>query len=349
METTILFTPNTDGMITGSAFIITDEDGGKARSMNLSGLAAYAPRIATNPNSIEQTLEMNEERQLLLLLKTRWKHTGLVTQGPPEWVKSFSLGQVFASNTSLHWQGRSRLESGCPFPCSVEVLLFRLFPIDSNDPVGPSHQWRDISKDGEHLSELSDSDDGNHKITLPFAMEFYGEKFETKFVNANGFVTFSEASEEYGHFPLPSAMMPSNLVAAFATDLNPGRGGDIYVSSENDQVIVQYTQVKDFAGLGEYTFQISLNRNGVIRFHYENMDGATNRSTTGIQNASQDLGLLVAYNNEQITSGTTVRMATSPKWLHTSKVAGSLEAGNSEEVKLTLKAGKILEQIWSGD
>jgi hypothetical protein len=155
-------------------------------------------------------------------------------------------------------------------------------------------------------------------------------------------VTFSEASEEYGHFPLPSAMMPSNLVAAFATDLNPGRGGDIYVSSENDQVIVQYTQVKDFAGLGEYTFQISLNRNGVIRFHYENMDGATNRSTTGIQNASQDLGLLVAYNNEQITSGTTVRISTSPKWLHTSKVAGSLEAGNSEEVKLTLKAGKIL-------
>ena len=49
----------------------------------------------------------------------------------------------------------------------------------------------------------------------------YGEKFETMFVNANGFVTFSEASEEYGHFPLPSAMMPSNLVAAFATDLNP--------------------------------------------------------------------------------------------------------------------------------
>ena len=59
----------------------------------------------------------------------------------------------------------------------------------------------------------------------------------------------------------------------------------------------------------------------MIHFH-ENMDGATNRSTTGIQN-DQDLGLLVAYNNEQITSGTTVRIATSPKWLHTSKVAGS--------------------------
>jgi hypothetical protein len=56
---------------------------------------------------------------------------------------------------------------------------------DSNDPAGPNHQWRDISKDGEHLSALSDSDDGNHKVTLPFAMEFYGEKFETMFVNAN--------------------------------------------------------------------------------------------------------------------------------------------------------------------
>ena len=81
--------------------------------------------------------------------------------------------------------------------------------------------------------------------------------------------------------------------------------------------------------MGTY-FQISLNRNGVIRFHYENMDGATNRSTIGIQNASQDLGLLVAYNNEQITSGTTVRIATSPNG-HASAAVGSLEAGNSKK------------------
>ena len=35
---------------------------------------------------------------------------------------------------------------------------------------------------------------------------------------------------------------------------------------------------------------------GVIRLKYENMDGPIDRATTGIQNATADIGLLIAYN-----------------------------------------------------
>jgi hypothetical protein len=137
-------------------------------------------------------------------------------------------------------------------------------------------------------------------------------------------------------------MMPTSLVSAFAKDLNPQRGGNIYYKTGQDELVVQYHKVKDFAGEGEYTFQIWLNRNGVIYFHYGEMNGPTNRATTGIQNFYGDVGLLVAYNNEQIKSDMTVRLATSPKWLHTSKNSGNLASGKSETIQLTLKAGEIM-------
>ena len=78
---------------------------------------------------------------------------------------------------------------------------------------------------------------------------------------------------EHGHFPLPSRMMPTALVSAFAKDLNPSCGGNIYYKTGQDELVVQFDKVKDFAGEGEYTFQIWLNRNGVIYFHYGEMNG----------------------------------------------------------------------------
>jgi len=136
-------------------------------------------------------------------------------------------------------------------------------------------------------------------------------------------------------------MMAGNLIAAFASDLDPSRGGNIYYSSDENGLTVQYHKVQDFSGQGEYTFQINLNAGGVIRLKYENMDGPIDRATTGIQNASADIGLLVAYNNQQIKSDSTVRISTSPKWLHTSKSQGTIESGQAESVNLTLKAGSI--------
>ena len=65
-------------------------------------------------------------------------------------------------------------------------------------------------------------------------------------------------------------MMPGNLVAPFAMDLAPNRGGDIYYKTIQDELLIQWNKVKDFAGLGEFTFQASLNKNGTIYFHYEN-------------------------------------------------------------------------------
>ena len=99
---------------------------------------------------------------------------------------------------------------------------------DNLDATGPKHQWIDISKTGRRLDTLSKTDDGYARVTMPFSIELYGEKFNSAYISSNGYVTFEKGSNEHGHFPLPSSMMPGNLVAPFAMDLAPNRGGDIY-------------------------------------------------------------------------------------------------------------------------
>ena len=78
-------------------------------------------------------------------------------------------------------------------------------------------------------------------------------------MGSNGYLTLGQPSVEHGNFPLPTAMMPANLIAAFATDLDPASGGNIYYHADDHGLTVQYDKVKDFAGLGEYTFQIKVN------------------------------------------------------------------------------------------
>ena len=128
-------------------------------------------------------------------------------------------------------------------------------------------------------------------------------------------------------------MMPNNLIAPMAMDLNPAKGGKIYVEQTEDKLTVQYDKVKDFAGLGEYTFQLVLQRNGVIFHHFTKIPEGDSKATVGTQNGSGDAGLLVACYH-QIKSGMSVRISTAPKWLHISKSSGTVEAGALENLML---------------
>ena len=128
-------------------------------------------------------------------------------------------------------------------------------------------------------------------------------------------------------------MMPGNLIAPMAMDLNPAKGGKIYLKKTEIESPYNMTKVKDFAGLGEYTFQTVLQNNGVIFFHYLSIPEGVKPASNGIQNETGDAGLLVEYNNNQIESEMSVRVSTAPKWLHISKSSGAIDAGQSESVE----------------
>ena len=318
-DTTIYFTPENAGKLESSALVLTDEDGGKTRAFAISGEASLPPVMVVSPSSLSASLKSKQERTVDLRISNSggsplsWKLKGATTGGG----KSLAAPFFAQSHFTPMEKGTPDNREGMP----VSSLgggpdLHGYNWTDSKDAAGPAHQWKDISQTGKRLSEASKSDDAFETVALPFAMELYGKTFKEVFVSSNGFVTLGQGSTEHGHFPLPTTMMPGNLIAPFAMDLDPSRGGERYAQENSNELLVQWNRVKDFAGIGEYTFQASLNRNGVIYFHYEKMDGKIERATTGIQNGTADQALLVAYNNKQVQANSTIRISTSPKWLH---------------------------------
>jgi subtilisin family serine protease len=345
MESKFLFTPNSAGKIISSATILTDEDGLKIRNYSTTGNGMIAPSMVVNPKSFSATLAMNKEKKLSLHLSNKggsplsWNIKGATQKGG----KSLTEPRLFdLSHFTPLRKGQAEQRSGIPISKMGGGPDHHGYSWqDSNDATGPKHEWIDISKTGRRLDTLSKVDDGYGRIGLPFSLELYGEKFNSVYINSNGYVTLGKGSNEHGHFPLPSSMMAGNLIAPFAMDLAPNRSGDIYYKTSQDEFLIQWNKVKDFAGLGEYTFQVSLNKNGTIYFHYEKMNGRIDRATTGIQNATADQGLLVAYNNNQINSDLTIRLSTSPRWLTASLSNGVVDAGKSMIAPLTVKSGEM--------
>ena len=341
----IYFTPVNEGAFETNGMVFTDENGFTVRNLPLTGSSAKAPKIVHNPQSISATINMNEQSQFALNLQnTGGSSLNWSLKGANGLMgSSFSLGTVFSSDHFAPLlKGTDDKRNGSPVSTLGGGPDYHGYTwSDSSENAGPDHIWTDISTTGILLEELSSTDDGFTSLTLPFSIDFYENSFDQVFVSSNGYLTLGQGFSDHNHFPLPTNMMAGNLIAAFASDLDPSRGGNIYYLSDENGLTVQYDKVQDFSGQGEYTFQINLNAGGVIRLKYENMDGPIDRATTGIQNASADIGLLVAYNNQQIKSDSTVRISTSPKWLHTSKSQGTIESGQSESVNLTLKAGSI--------
>tara|TARA_B100001057_G_scaffold220615_1_gene220994 strand:- start:2917 stop:12516 length:9600 start_codon:yes stop_codon:yes gene_type:complete len=344
-DATIYFTPKTAGKLPSSALVLTNEDGGKTRMFQVSGEGSLPPVMVVTPTSLSANLKSKQERTVNLRISNSggspliWALKGATTGGG----KSLSVPFFAQSHFTPMEKGSPDNREGMP----VSTLgggpdLHGYNWTDSHDAAGPAHQWKDISKTGKLLSEASKSDDAFDKVALPFAMELYGKTFKEVFVSSNGYLTLGKGSSEHGHFPLPTTMMAGNLIAPFAMDLDPSRGGDVYVQETSNELLVQWNQVKDFAGIGEYTFQASLNRNGVIYFHYEKMNGKIERATTGIQNESADKALLVAYNNKQVKADSTIRISTSPKWLHVATTSGTIAGGKHLDIPVTFKSGSIL-------
>ena len=342
---TFYFTPLQEGNWNTKAMVFTDENGFSIRSLPITANATTAPRLIHNQDSISANLKMNQEAVVNFGLQNgggsvlNWSLKGANGLAG----SSFSLGTIFSAE---HYQpitkGNNDSREGSPISTLGGGPDYHGYSwSDSTDDAGPEHTWTDISETGVLLEDLSGQDDGFAVISLPFGFELYGQTFSEVFVSSNGYLSLGSGSSEHGHFPLPTKMMAGNLIAGFATDLDPSSGGNIYYLQEGNGLTVQYDQVQDFAGLGIYTFQIKINAGGVIRFVYENMNGPIDRATSGIQNESGDIGLLVAYNNNQIQADSTVRISTSPKWLHTSKLEGQINSGESENVEITLKAGAI--------
>ena len=136
-------------------------------------------------------------------------------------------------------------------------------------------------------------------------------------------------------------------MAPFWDDLDFRYGGHAYYYSTGDTLIVEYKEVPHYGGDGgPYTFQVLLLANGDIIFQYKDMYPPRNSATIGIQNATGDVGLQIAYNTSYVHDSMAVLIYRGVSWLQVTPRVGEVSPGDTVDVRLTFDATTLDEGIY---
>ncbi len=213
--------------------------------------------------------------------------------------------------------------------------------MDSDEAGGPAYNWVDISGSGNVAGAGDDDNHGPFAIGFPFS--YYGNSYETLNICTNGWVSFTSTSTNYSNQGIPDSGEPNNLIAPFWDDLNPNDGGTIYYLAEADRFIVQYQDVPHYSSGTPETFQVIFNADGSIVFQYETVQNPGG-CTVGIENATGDDGLMVAFNDGgYLHDGLAIRLASVPPmtWFTADPMFGDVVEMTSLDVNLMFDAAGL--------
>jgi hypothetical protein len=330
------FHPAAAGPVSAILSFATDADADPIKTVALSGTGVEPPVATANPDHVERTLLAGSSAVLDFEVGNSggsdltWALSG-ASQGfvPPE--------PYDASHFAPLDRGQPDPRVGRPVTRAAggpDAFGYRW--IDSDQPGGPAYQWQDIQSTGTPV--LQGCLDCNVIRPLSFAFPFYGSSFSQVNITSKGWVNFGAASYQWSNYPLPSTSMPNYLVAAFFDDLTTATGGVVYFQDFGDRAVIQWNKVAFLSGTGELTFQIVLHSDGEIDYYYETMTGSVLSATTGIQNGDATAGLQIQYNTAYVKNHLAVRIRALPDWLRISEVSGTVPAGGSRHLALTLDA-----------
>ena len=186
--------------------------------------------------------------------------------------------------------------------------------IDSDEPGGPTYQWRDIVGIGQQIP-MNGDDLNLGPFDLGFDFNFYGNTFSQFFACSNGWISFTDNSNLLGNTPLPdnSGGAPFNLVAPFWDDLNFASGGELWYNFDGTELVISYIGVPHYSSGGPYTFQIVLRSSGSIYYEYQSLVEPTAECTVGIQNADGTIGLTATYNAAYLHDEMAIRFGVGPE------------------------------------
>ena len=294
-------------------YVVTAVDNGDPQMESVPSNTAYALVGHLPPVNLIAIDNYDEEVPLRWMLPGSWRslsdHSSDIPQAPiitKNWHRLNDGSDIDLShkNTSEPHYPPVILDQGGPDE-------FGYTWIDSDEPGGPSYEWRDITGIGEMIP-ISYDDDNIGPMDIGFDFPFYGETYSTFNMCSNGWISFTSTDVNYWNQPIPDPAQPLNLVAPFWDDLYPPSGGEFYYYTDGAECIISWIDIPHINGDGPYTFQIILRSTGTIIFQYENMQGATNSCTIGIQNADGSIGLQVVSDADYLHSEMAIRLGTGP-------------------------------------
>ena len=311
----VFFQPVMEGVGSGEMSIASDDPDRPLEVIRLTGTGKAPPRLSWSPSGFRRTF---------LPLQSGSDNLKLQNSGGSE----------------LHWKVGASLpvsgSSGYQFPVSGGPDAFGYTWRDSRAQGGPSFSWVDPNTSGwTVLTNLID-DEVRQSIPLGFSFPFYGAHYDAVNISMNGFLSFTSTSRQFFNTTLPDKNAPVNLIAPFWDDFFIYVGRVMY-RSEGGRFIVAYDQVIPYGpgGTGGQFFEVILHPDGRIVYQYLSIGGGSfSTETIGIQNATGDDGLTIAFNGAYLTDNLAVEILPPPPWVSLSKRAGALGPGEAEAITL---------------
>jgi subtilisin family serine protease len=341
----VVYTPATEGAVSGMLTISTNDPDEPEIEVSLSGEGVIPPEIEVDPASVTEVAMQ---------------------------------GMVVSENITVCNTGGSDLvyDVGAVQADRVQVYDYLFVPKDEEDPRpgimgtgGPDaygYTWKDSDESGGPVYDWVDisgvgtptfgsySDDGNRgPFPIGFTFPFYGNDFDEFRVCSNGWLSFTSSLTTYGNQPLPNSgySVPENLMAVFWDDMvvDPSYDGEIYYYNDGGRLIVQYN-VRRIAAYTPpfYSFQVILYPDGRFVYQYDTFGTTTNSATIGIQNATKDDGLTVVYNADYVHPEMAIQFSAGPTWLSVSPTSGIIPAGECEDITVTCDARELVDGVYYG-
>ena len=117
--------------------------------------------------------------------------------------------------------------------------------------------------------KVSLADDASTEESLAFGFGFFGASRGSAFVNSDGNITFTRGDSSSEDRSLGRVLSGPPRVAAFFADLDPSRGGGVFVSSSASAFNVTWCNVPDFDNTGRVTAQATLLPGGTVELRFD--------------------------------------------------------------------------------
>ncbi len=196
-----------------------------------------------------------------------------------------------------------------PDVCGWGICNWYAFANNEPDTSGvcnsqPAYNWVMVDDDTLLLGD----DVVSGAIPMGFPFPFYGGTYWNFYISSNGWISLStETYSDLSNSTIPNADGPSEMIAWFWDDLDPGDlpGLIIYenmVVDGHPSMVVTFEKFQNYPGVVTDTLtmtaQVIMKQNGNIKVQYQNFDPNFDMigSTLGIESESNGCGVEYLYN-----------------------------------------------------
>jgi hypothetical protein len=340
-EFEVSFAPSGGGEQDGSIEIDSDDPDSPVVTVALTGAGLAPPQVTLTPPALNASLLSGQQATQSLSIANAGGsdlHFSVRTAAAPPGALQADRGPA---------KGQVDLRRGRPVVTAAggpDNFGYRWK--DSDDPAGPTYNWVEIASVGTAIP-LSGDDWNYGPVPIGFDFPFYGVKYGSLRVCSNGWLSPSSTSTQFVIESLPNVFAPENLLAAYWADLTTA-SASVFYYNDGTRLIVEYQNVRYSGRATYFTFETLLYPDGRIVYQYQSVGDTSTSACVGLQNATRDDGLQIAFNTPYAHDHLAISLAPGPSWLSVSPAEGTVAGGAQLPLAVRFDAAGLGEGDYSG-